>query len=307
MAGFTFRQLELFTALPEHSTLSAAALALHISESALSNAVSELEKAVGEQLCVRRKGRGLQLTPAGQFFAERAQRIVHEADELVSQLAAERGELVGPVKIGCYAGFASTVLPPILDGFASAHPGVELSVTIGTDDELMPALFAGMIDVALAYDMFLPDGLSKRSIYTTEVLAVMSEDHRLAHERSVDLADLAPEPFVMLDTEPSAANSHRIFAERGLQANLRLSVPDLELVRVLVGRGVGYSLLMWRPNYSMTTLEGRRVVMRPLAPRAGATSVLAAWPQQMTLSSRAEATLDYLVDNLAQAPGYPQV
>ncbi len=285
MPGFTLRQLELFAALPKYRTLSAAAAELHISESALSHAVSELERAVGEQLCVRRKARGLQLTPAGQFFAERARALVHDADELISQLAAERGELIGPVKIGCYTGFASTVLPPVLDGFARAHPKVEIGISIGTDDELLPALSAGLLDVAIVYDMFLPEGLDRRAIYDTEVLAVLPADHALAEEESVSLADLESEPFIMLDTAPSAANTRRMFADRGLEPNLRVAVPTLELVRVLVGRGLGYSLLMWRPNYSMTTLEGRQVVMRPLRPQLGATSVVAVWPEHMVLST----------------------
>lgn len=287
MADFTLRQLQLFSALPEHPTLSAAAAALHISESALSHAITELEKAVGEQLCVRRKARGLQLTPAGQFFAERARALVYDADELASALAAERGELVGPVTIGCYTGFANTVLPPVLDGFAAAHPKVTIGLRIGTDDELLPQLTAGQLDVAIVYDMFLPAGLSSREVYQTEVLALLPQDHRLASQPAVDLADLAAEPFIMLDTAPSAANTRRIFDERGIEPNIRVAVPNLELVRVLVGRGMGYSLLMWRPNYSMTTLEGRTVAMRPLRPRAGATSVVAVWPEQMVLSSRA--------------------
>ena len=299
MADFTLRQLQLFSALPEHPTLSAAAAALHISESALSHAITELEKAVGEQLCVRRKARGLQLTPAGQFFAERARALVYDADELASALAAERGELVGPLTIGCYTGFANTVLPPVLDGFAAAHPKVTIGLRIGTDDELLPQLTAGQLDVAIVYDMFLPAGLSSREVYQTEVLAVLPQDHRLASQPAVDLADLAAEPFIMLDTAPSAANTRRIFDERGIEPNIRVAVPNLELVRVLVGRGMGYSLLMWRPNYSMTTLEGRTVAMRPLRPRAGATSVVAVWPEQMVLSSRAGALLDHLASSLS--------
>lgn len=298
MPSFTLRQLELFAALPQHPTLSSAAAALHISESALSHAVSELEKTVGEQLCVRRKARGLQLTPAGLFFAERARMLVSDADELVSQLAAERGELTGPIKIGCYTGLATTVLPPVLDGFVRAHPKVEISVEIGADDELLPALFSGELDVAIAYDMFLPDGLTSRAIYETEVLAVLPEDHRLVDQEAIDLADLAPEPFVLLETAPSTANTRRIFAERELSPNVRVAVPNLELVRVLVARGVGYSLLMWRPNYSTTTSEGRHVVTRPLKPRAGATSVVAVWPEQMMLSARAAALLDYVSHTL---------
>lgn len=77
-------------------------------------------------------------------------------------------------------------------------------------------------------------------------------------------------------------------------------MPNLEPARVLVGRGLGYSLLMWRPNYSATTLEGREVVMRPLRPKAGATTVVAVWPHHTTLSRRAVALLDHLVDSLAQ-------
>lgn len=65
MADSTLRRLELFAALPNHATLSAAAASLHISESALSQAITGLEKSEGEQLCVRRKAHGLQLTPAG--------------------------------------------------------------------------------------------------------------------------------------------------------------------------------------------------------------------------------------------------
>ncbi|MGV9546060.1 LysR substrate-binding domain-containing protein [Nocardia beijingensis] len=298
MPSLTLRQLELFAALPKYSTLSAAAAALHISESALSHAVSELEKSVGEQLCVRRKARGLQLTPAGQFFAERARMLVRDADELVSQLAAKRGELSGPVKIGCYAGFASTLLPPVLDGFARAHPKVDIGISIGTDDELLPALSSGLLDIALVYDMFLPVGLRSRTIYDTEVLALLPAEHALAEEDSVSLTDLSPEPFIMLDTAPSVGYTRRMFAASGLEPNVRVAVPTLELVHLLVGRGVGYSLLMWRPNYSTTTLEGREVVMRPLRPRTGAASVVGVWPEQMVLSGRAEAILDHLSEAL---------
>ncbi|MFD9669070.1 LysR family transcriptional regulator [Rhodococcus sp. NPDC059968] len=298
MSSFTLRQLELFSALPEYRTLSAAASALHISESALSHAVSELERAVVEQLCVRHKAKGLQLTPAGQFVATRARILVTDANELVSQLAAEWGVMSGPMTIGCYTGFASTMMPPVLDGFARAHPKVKIGVNIGTDDELWPALLAGLLDVAIVYDMYVPDGMNRRPVYETEVLAVLPEDHPLAGQPAIDLADLAPEPLIMLDTAPSAGNTRRVFDERGLEPNLHLQVPNLELVRVLVARGLGYRLLMRLPYYSVTTLEGRRVVMKPLNPQAGRTSVVAVWPDQMDLSRRADALVNHLAAGL---------
>jgi DNA-binding transcriptional LysR family regulator len=290
---FTLRQLELFAALPEFPTLSAAASSLHISESALSHAITELEKAVGEQLCVRRKARGLQLTPAGQFFAQRARGLLNDAGELVSELSGLHGQLRGPVKLGCYTGLATNVLPAVLEGFPTEHPDVNIGVTVGTDDELLPALHAGLLDVAIVYNMLLPTGLQQQTIYETEVMAILPEDHRLAAEEAVDLADLAPEPLIMLESTPSTANTHRMFNERGLTPRILTALPVIELVRALVGRGLGYSLLMSRPNSTNMTSEGRRIAFRPLKPRAGLTTVVAVWPVQVNLTPRAQALVDY--------------
>jgi DNA-binding transcriptional LysR family regulator len=290
---FTLRQLELFAALPEFPTLSAAASSLHISESALSHAITELEKAVGEQLCVRRKARGLQLTPAGQFFAQRARGLLNDAGELVSELSGLQGRLRGPVKLGCYTGLATNVLPPVLEGFPTEHPDVNIGVTVGTDDELLPALHAGLLDVAIVYNMLLPPGLQQQTIYETEVMAILPQDHPLAAEEAVDLADLAPEPLIMLESTPSTANTHRMFNERGLTPRLLTALPVIELVRALVGRGLGYSLLMSRPNSTDMTSEGRRIAFRPLKPRAGLTTVVAVWPEQMKLTPRAKALINY--------------
>ncbi|PBC51676.1 MULTISPECIES: LysR substrate-binding domain-containing protein [Rhodococcus] len=301
MGQLTVRQLELFSALPRYGTLSEAAAALHISESGLSQAVSEVERIVGEQLCVRRKAKGLQLTPAGQYFAHRARHLVDEVSSLVGDLAATRGEITGPIRVGCYVGFAATVLPPVLAHFAGAHPKAKVGVRVGGDDELLPSLADGTLDFAVLYDMFLPSDLNKRVVYETEVMAVLPADHRLADRISVALHELAEEPLVLLDSAPSTANTHRIFAEQGVQPTVGTAVPTIDLVRALVGRGVGYGLLMSRPNSPDTTSEGRPLVTRPLTPRAGRTSVVATWPRHMTLSPRAQVFLDHLVHSLSRA------
>ncbi len=88
----------------------------------------------------------------------------------------------------------------------------------------------------------------------------------------------------MLDSAPSSANTHRILAEHGVRPTLGSSLPTIDLVRALIGRGLGYGLLMSRPNSPDTTSEGLPLVTIPLSPRTGLTSVVAAWPRHMTLS-----------------------
>ncbi|YCH08997.1 LysR substrate-binding domain-containing protein [Arthrobacter sp. alpha11c] len=304
MPKFTFRQLELFAALPEHSTLGSAAQQLHISESALSHAISELEAALGEQLCIRRKAKGMHLTPTGRHFAKRARELLREASALADGLGELRGELKGPVSLGCYTGLASNVLPAVLEGMAKRHPKVEISITVGDHADLLPALEDGSLDTAIVYDIGLPADVERKVIYQTEVMAVLGADDPLAQEEDIELEALASKPLIMLNTAPSTEYTQLMFAQRGLKPQLGAVVPQIDLVRAMVGRGLGYSLLMSRPNQIPVSSEGKGLVTRHLRPRAGQTSVVAVWPKETMLTARALAVTQYAVEVLdAIEPG----
>ena len=295
MVDVSLRQLELFAELPNFSTLSAAAAHLHISESALSQAVTGLEKAVGEQLCVRRKARGLTLTPAGQQFAKRARQIIADTEELV--LGARQGpELWGPVKLGCYASFATHVIPELLEGFPKRHPGVHIEIMLGTNEELLAALQAGRLDVALVYDVSLPVGLTRRRIYATELEAHLHPEHRLARSATVDIGDLADDPYILYDAAPGTSNVIDAFAARGLEPRIVAQVTQTSLVEALVGRGTGYGLLMSRPNALPISVEGRPIAIRPLDPPVTVSHVVGIWPEDMILTRRASALLDFAAE-----------
>lgn len=297
MTDVSLRQLELFAALPNFATLSAAAAHLHISESALSQAVTSLENAVGEQLCVRRKARGLTLTPAGQQFAKQARRIISETQELV--LGARRTEeLRGPVKLGCYSSFATNVIPELLEGFPRRHPGVQMEIMVGTNEELLSALQSGHLDVALVYNVSLPLGYRRRKIYATELEVHLHPDHPLASASTVDLADLAGEPYIQYVATPGTVNVIDAFTALGLVPRIETRVSQTNLVEALVGRGVGYGLLMSRPNRLSMSTEGRPVVRRPLDPPVTVSHVVGIWPEDMNLTPRASALLDFAVEKL---------
>ena len=298
MGRFTLRQLELFAALLDHATLGSAARALHVSESALSHALTELETAVGEQLCVRRKARGVHLTPTGRHFALRALEILKATETLVGDLGEINGELRGPVALGCYTGLASNILPAVLEGMGKLHPGVEVSINVGDHADLLPALEDGSLDTAIVYDIGLPAALQRRVVYETEVMAVFAETDPLASQNDVDLAELTTKPLIMLDTAPSTGYTQLMFAQRGLTPRLGAAVPQIDLVRAMVGRELGYSLLMSRPNQIPVSSEGLRIVTRRLRPRSGLTSVAAVWPADTNLSARARAVVEYAVEVL---------
>lgn len=300
MSDVSLRQLELFAALPSFTTLSAAAAHLHISESALSQAITGLEQAVGEQLCVRRKARGLTLTPTGLEFAKQARRIVADTRELV--LSAGRGEeLRGPVKLGCYSTFASNVVPELLEEFPKRHPGVQIEIMVGTNEKLLAALEGGRLDVALMYDVSLPAGFRRRNIYGTQLEAHLYPDHPLAMAATLDLADLAPEPYIQFDATPGTTNVLDAFAARGLEPAIAASVTEIGLVQALVGRGLGYGLLMSRPNLLPMSPEGKPLVIRRLDPAVTVAHVVGIWPTDAGLTPRASALLDFAEETFGGA------
>lgn len=295
MANVSLRQLELFAELPNFTTLSAAAAHLHISESALSQAITSLEHTVGEQLCVRRKARGLTLTPTGQQFAKRARQIVAETQELV--LGAQQGqELRGPVKLGCFSSFAMSVVPELLEGFPKRHPGIQIEIVVGTNEELLSALEAGRLDVALVYDVSLPLGYSRRNIYPTQLEVHLHPEHPLAAKHALDLPDLADEPYIQYDATPGILNIAEAFTARGLEPKVEARVSQMSLVEAIVARGVGYGLLMSRPNAFPVSTEGRPFVIRPLDPPVTVTHVVGIWPEDMNLTPRTSALLDFAVE-----------
>lgn len=297
MVDVSLRQLELFSALPNFATLSAAAADLHISESALSQAITGLEMAVGEQLCVRRKARGLTLTPAGQQFAKRARQIVDDTRELV--VNARRGQqLRGPVKLGCYSTFAASVVPELHEGFRERQSGVHVEFVVGTNEELFSALEAGRLDAALVYDVSLPFGFRRRKIYATELEVHLHPDHPLAAASSVDLAQLAGEPYIQYDATPGIGNVADAFSARGLEPKIEARLSQIALVEAMVGRGLGYGLLMSRPNALPLSIEGRPIAIRPLNPPVTVSHVVAIWPADMRLTPRASALLDFAVQTL---------
>src|SRR5438093_135997 len=98
----SLRQLEYFTVAVEAGTMSAAARRLHVSQSAVSVAISELERHVGVQLVLRHKAKGLTLTDAGRRLVPQARALLTGADELRTGVRELGQNLAGRLVIGCF-------------------------------------------------------------------------------------------------------------------------------------------------------------------------------------------------------------
>ncbi|WP_017593045.1 LysR family transcriptional regulator [Nocardiopsis potens] len=288
---FSLRQLAYFVAIAEAGTLSEAAARLRISQPAVSLALNDLERALKVQLCVRRKAHGITLTPSGSSLLVRARRLLREAEDLEAE-ASGAGTLTGVLSLGCYVTLAPAVLPPLLQGFAALHPEVTVDFAEDTQDVLQRRLLRGELDLAVVYDMDVMPEMARTVLFSVRPHVLLPAGHPAADLPEVSLRDLAEEPMVLLDTAPSAHHTLSLFHRFGVVPRVRHRPTTYETARALIGRGMGYGILVQRPAHDRTH-EGLRVVVKEIADPIRAEPVLLAWPRHMSLNHRAREFLRF--------------
>jgi DNA-binding transcriptional LysR family regulator len=98
--------------------------------------------------------------------------------------------------------------------------------------------------------------------------------------------------MVLLDAPPSSDHTLALFERAGVEPNVRYRTTDFEVTRSLVGRGLGYSLLVQHPAVD-ASYEGLALVAKPLSPAVRPLSVKIVWPRGVRLTDRAEAMVGY--------------
>lgn len=290
MARYTLRQLEVFIAVAEHGSMSAAADALLVSQSAVAGAVNALEHAFGAQLTIRRKAHGVALTAAGRYVLDRAKGLLNAASDLELHAADAGAELRGSLTLGCYRTLAPTVLAALIDTYSRLYPFVELDFFVGPQSEVQSGLTSGTLDLAIAYDLSLPNGLVSQRLFDAVPAIVLAADHPLAAHPALGLADVADEPMILLDVNPSRENTMMMFSSAGIEPNIRFRTLDYEVTRSLVGRGMGYAILVQQPA-SNQSYEGRPLAVRPIEPTVRNVPVSITWPAAIRPSRSVEAMI----------------
>ncbi|MDQ1091568.1 DNA-binding transcriptional LysR family regulator [Xanthomonas sacchari] len=146
---FDLDALRSFVAGVELGSFAKAADRRGRSTSAISAQLKKLEEQAGQPV-LRRQGRGLALTEAGEALLGYARRLLELNDEAV--VALQDTALQGWVRLGLQEDFGEHMLPDVLGRFARAHPQVRIEARIARHQELLTRVEAGQLDLALAWE-----------------------------------------------------------------------------------------------------------------------------------------------------------
>lgn len=295
MSNITLKQLEYLIAAAEAGSVTAAAARVYLSQSAVSTALTDLEASLGVQVFIRHP-RGLALTNAGERVLADARRLVAGMADLRNSASESDDALSGSLIVGCYSTLAPILLPRIIADFMALHPGVDLTFTDGSQTQMETKLRDGSLDLALMYDYQmdharLPKDLVANMIVSTPPYVMLPEGHELAAKESVSLQELAPAPMILFDLAPGGDYFLSLFSRQGVVPNIRYRTSSFEMVRSLVARGLGYSILNQRTNINVS-YEGLGFITRPIVGSTGGLNVAAVHLSNVRLTRRTAAFID---------------
>ncbi|PXA97578.1 LysR family transcriptional regulator, partial [Nostoc sp. 3335mG] len=182
-----FEAWAMFACVVEHRSFSAAAQSIGVSKATVSKAVARLEASLGTTL-FHRTSRRLTLSDAGQSLAERAGRILAEAQAAEEQARDAAAAPTGLVRVAAPMSFGIAHVAPAIADFLADHPGVEIDLTLS---DAKVDIVADGIDIALRIAELPDSSLRARRLGPVAVRIVASPGYWAQHGRPTHPADLA--------------------------------------------------------------------------------------------------------------------
>jgi LysR family transcriptional regulator, regulator for metE and metH len=258
------RHLKTLVTLREADSLVEAAERLHLTQSALSHQLKDLEERIGQQLFAR-KTKPVRFTSAGLRLLRLADSLLPQVRQAERDLQRLAGGQAGRLHMAIECHSCFQWLMPTIDQFRNAWPEVEVDFASGYFFAPLPALARGDLDLVVTSDPQEINGLSYVPLFTYEAQLAMSNQHPLTSRGYIQPEDLAEETLICYPVDRERLNIFKHFLgpagiEPAAVRNAELTVMMMQLVAS--GRGV-----CCLPNWAMAEyLQRGYVSARPLGP-----------------------------------------
>ena len=254
----SLKELRFFVAAADHQSITLAAASMNVSQPSVSLAIAGLEDRLGIQLLVRHHARGVAITAAGIDVLREARKLLAHANDIQAMASALGEAPRGRLKIACLTYLVPRYLPSLMSSFSAAYPEIEVDFVEGDQKRLVDSLMTGEAELALSYDLDLPNSVSSEPLVDLEPYVIVAKRHQFAGQKRVRLQQLEQEPVILLDLPISRDYYTAIFTSLGITPRIRHRSTSIEAVRGLVANGLGYSILNHRAK-SLTAYDGRKL------------------------------------------------
>jgi flavin reductase (DIM6/NTAB) family NADH-FMN oxidoreductase RutF len=196
------------------------------------------------------------------IYAKRAYGAAWRIDGVKSiedgKVAAEQN-----LNVGCFDIFGPMFMPELIGRMVRGGSKLKFNLFEGDQRRVQESLLSGQTEVALLYDLGLSDALDVLPLSEQKPYVLLPKDHVLSSRDSLTPQDLADHPMVLLNTPPSRDYFLSIFEHAGVEPDVAYTSTSLEMVRGMVGQGLGFSVMATRPA-SNNAYDGNTVITVPL-------------------------------------------
>jgi LysR family transcriptional regulator for metE and metH len=255
------RHLQLVAAVAEVGSLTRAGDRLHLTQSALSHRLRDIETRLGAALFLR-VGKRLVLTPAGERLLASARDVLgrlEQAERDIRQMGQERAGVLR-LTTECYTCYHW--LPPLLIKFRRTFPRVEVRIDVAATGRPVENLLAGAIDLAIVSSPVADRRLQTRLLFEDEVMVVASAGHRFARQTHVRLSEMREETLFLYPPKEESRVLQEVLLPAGAVPARIEEVLLTEAIAELVKAGLGVAVLA--PWSVRPLLDAGALVARPL-------------------------------------------
>lgn len=290
--NITIRQLQAFSQTAELGSFTRAAKAMHLTQSALSQLVRELEQSMGIKL-FDRTTRQLALTQVGIEFLASSNRVLADLDNARANVTKWLAHRTGKVVIAAPLVLSSTYLAKVIAGFKTRFPEIELILKDTLPDEVVTQIRNGTADVGVGTLRRTESGLHTQDLFDESMVAIFTSDHALCRTKKLDWKHLEGQKLLL----PKFGSVFRELAEKGFAAAGISPEPFFEAnyVGTLIGlatEGLGIAIV---PKYATSLADATKTEWRQLNKPIIKRRVCFMRRLDITMSPAVEAFADYLI------------
>ncbi|KAB2336298.1 LysR family transcriptional regulator [Cytobacillus depressus] len=231
---------EVFNTVIELGSLTKAAEALNLTQSAISYSISNLETELGFPLLTRNRS-GISLTSNGKRILKYVRTILHWDEKMKQEAASIKGIEVGTIRIGAFTSVCTQWLPGIMKKFKEEHPAIEIKILQGGYEDIEHWIRNGSVDFGF---VTLPTDKSFDiiSLAKDRMLCILAKNHPLSVQDKIQIEQLVKEPFII----PKSGYDNdltRIFKDIHSSFNIKFEMADDQAIIAMVENELGISII----------------------------------------------------------------
>ncbi|MFI6921638.1 LysR family transcriptional regulator [Nonomuraea spiralis] len=288
-------RLKALHAVHVYGSVGAAADALMVTPSAVSQQIAKLERETGARL-MERSGRGVRLTDAAGLLAEHAERILALVETAEADFEALRGEVVGRLNIASFATATRGLMPGAIVSLKKRHPDLHVQLFEREPERVLREVSRGELDLGVIQDwlnrpMAMPEGLTRATLLDDVADVAIPADHPLAGRMELGLAELHGERWIS-SSPGTVCHDWLVFTLRNasLEPEIACMADEYPTQLALVAAGLGCAIV---PRLGRDCVpDGVRLI--PIAPRQSR-RLYAVWRTDAARRPAIRATVEALL------------